>query len=112
MKQLIILFAVILLASCTKEDTPQPEEKKYYIVGNVQFRADTTVLPNYFIHVSIDNIPVGVVYNSDKLTVRTTDTLVHQYSAQAYDNNGTILFYAGQFKARDRQTIKIIIPNE
>jgi hypothetical protein len=108
----ILLFSIILFASCTKEDTPQPEEKKYYIVGNVQFRADTTVLRNYFIHVSIDNIPVGVVYNSDKLTVRTTDTLVHQYSAQAYDNNGAIKFYAGQFKARDRQTIKIVIPNE
>ncbi len=112
MKQLIILLAVILVSSCNKEDVPQPTEKKYYIVGNVQFRADTLQLPNYFVQISIDNLPVGVFNSNDKLTVRTTDTLVHQYSAQAYDNNGTILFYAGQFKARDRQTIKIIVPNE
>jgi hypothetical protein len=111
MKNILFLF-LILLASCNKEDQAQLIEKKSYLVGHVRFEADTTKLPNYFIHVSIDNIPVGVVYNSDKLTVRTTDTLLHQYSAQAYDNNGTILFYAGQFKARDRQTIKIVIPNE
>jgi hypothetical protein len=111
MKQLLILFSIILFASCEKEQVT-PQEKKHYIVGNVQFSADTTKLPNYYIHISVDNLPVGVVYNSDKLTIRTTDTLLHQYSAQAYDNNGTILFYAGQFKARDRQTVKIVIPNE
>lgn len=108
----ILFLLIILFASCKKEDQPQPIEEKIYLVGHVRFEADTTILHSYFIHVNIDNIPVGVVYNSDALTVNTKDTLVHQYSAQAYDNNGVIKFYAGQFKARNRQTVKIVIPNE
>lgn len=111
MKQLLILFSIILFASCEKEQVT-PEEKKRYIVGNVQFSADTLRLPNNFIHVSIDGVSVGVIFNSDKLTVKTTDTLVHVYTANAYDGNGTVQVFAGQFKARDRQTVKVIVPNE
>lgn len=111
MKQLLTLLTVILFASCEKEQTTI-EEKKYYIVGNVQFSCDTLRLPNNFIHINIDGVSVGVIYNSGKLTVKTNDTLIHVYTANAYDGNGQIQTFAGTFKARDRQTIKVIIPNE
>lgn len=111
MKTLLTLLTVILFASCTKEEKTIMQ-KKYNIVGNVQFSCDTLRLPNNFIHINVDGISVGVVYNSDKLTVKTNDTLVHIYTANAYDGNGQIQTFAGTFKARDRQTIKVIIPNE
>lgn len=109
MKQLLILFSIILFASCEKE-TYQTQSTP--IVGHVDFSVDRIKLPTQVVVISIDNISAGAIIADDHLTVQTNDTLTHTYQVVLFDSvllNDTI---AGQFKARDRQTVKVIVANE
>lgn len=109
MKQLLIIFSIILFASC---DDEQATPKSIQIQGNVSFSVDRTKLPTQFAHISIDNVSVGAIVGNESLNVKTKDTLIHTYRVLIYDPLLAFDTIAGQFKARNRQTVKIVIPNE
>jgi hypothetical protein len=105
----ILLLLIILFASCKKEDS---SISTMPIQGNVIFTVDRIKLPTQVAVISIDNISAGAIIGNDTLNVKTKDTLIHQYQVILYDPILPKDTISGQFKARNRQTVKVVIPNE
>ena len=110
MRNLLLILVTLLFASCDNNDNAQPQPTP--IRGNVIFTVDRVKLPTQVAVISIDNIPAGAIIADDTLNVFTKDTLVHRYQVILYDAVLPFDTLAGQFKARNQQTVKVVIPNE